>query len=101
MDYRELLLKYIMHVQASEGTDFIDRYRDGLMSSHLVDFFTNEESKELRILAAVVDEAERVAQTGVVDMPPGKDRAGTYAWFLTKAIEGSREKVYVTLDGEQ
>lgn len=48
MDYRELLKKYIQHVQANEGTTFIeDRYREKYLEFPK---FTNEEWTALTAL---------------------------------------------------
>lgn len=48
MDYKALLMKYMLHVEQCEGVDFTDRLNDGLESEVI---FTDDEVSELKSLA--------------------------------------------------
>jgi hypothetical protein len=63
MDYRLLLMKYVRHVSACEGTDFIAQIGDRMSLSDVT--FTAEETAALTLIAALSD------------LPDGRPAVGT------------------------
>ena len=50
MDYKQLLIKYIAHVEDSEGINFISRIRQGSGGCPASVPFTEAEEKEMYVL---------------------------------------------------